>query len=179
MTTEMDATPPKKAPTPHPDIPGAFLLPLTQGFFAIIDEADVILVSSRLWSTRRGNSTSYAQAANRSADGKWRPIKLHRFLWAAWGMGPAKEIDHKNRNGLDCRRSNLRAATRSQNEANKTGLAGRVLPKGVRRNRRKWEARLKKNGKQIYLGNFSTIEEAAQAYARGAAEHFGEFARTS
>jgi hypothetical protein len=39
----------------------------------------------------------------------------------------------------------------------------------------KWDARIKINGKQVYLGRRSSAAEAALLYEAAARQHFGEF----
>jgi hypothetical protein len=88
---------------------------------------------------------------------------------------------YANRDGLDCRRENLRAATSTQNHANTTKRRNNSSGfKGVFWHRRlsKWFAQITCNGKQRHLGCFADKESAADAYARAARELFGEFART-
>lgn len=166
----------------HPSISGALLVPLTQGQFAIIDEADGAVVGERCWSTRNTKAarTLYAQTNIANPDGTYSPIKLHRFLWEHWGLPDCPEIDHKNTNGLDCRRENLRPATKAQNafnrgrsRANKSGI------KGVSRHSDgKWQVHVGHNGKTVCLGLFGDKEEAGRAYAEAAARLHGDFART-
>lgn len=40
-----------------------------------------------------------------------------------------------------------------------------------------WDAQIKVNGKQVYLGRFNKIEDAANAYDKAAVKFFGEHAR--
>jgi len=96
------------------------------------------------------------------------------------GGATTPQIDHINGDGLDNRRSNLRAATASQNAVNRpmqrnntSGIAGaRKMPWG------KWRATVKYKGKQISLGMFLTADEAREARASALRRLFGEFART-
>ena len=113
-------------------------------------------------------------------NGKNIPIMLHRCVLEKILDRPllAREFtDHINRNKFDNRRSNLRLATRGQNQANsvrknKSGF------RGVKRNDRglKWRAVITYNQKKIFVGNFQTAQGAALAYNLKARELFGEFA---
>lgn len=103
---------------------------------------------------------------------------LHRLITR---VPVGRQIDHKNRDQLDNRRSNLRIATPSQNSANKVarGISGL---KGVHDTRRSpplkkpWAAHIQSQGKKKNLGYFATAEEAGRAYDAAALELFGEFA---
>lgn len=87
-------------------------------------------------------------------------------------------VDHKDHDGLNNRRSNLRWATQSQNCVNTSKLARGVSGfRGVSKMRNKWHAAVNVSKKRIHLGTYVTAEEAAKAYDRAAREHFGEFAR--
>jgi hypothetical protein len=82
-------------------------------------------------------------------------------------------IDHRDRDPLNNRIENLRAATRSQNRANsrpnnKLGVKG-VHARG---------SRFYVMAGKLYLGTFDSIEEAAAAYKAKAEELHGAFART-
>ena len=103
-------------------------------------------------------------------------IYLHRFILQL----PAGLLgDHRNGDGLDCRRTNLRAATNQQNivnfdRSNKTSYRGVSFRED--RKSRPWRAQISFKRKGIHLGYFETAEEAARAYDVKCIELFGEFA---
>lgn len=143
---------------------------LTQGFVAIIDAEDFGLVSQYKWQALRCPNTVYAVRGG----GK---VLLHRVLLnAPDGM----HVDHKNHDGLDNRKTNLRLCTHSENNRNRqkqTGCSSKF--KGVsKRNSRPnlWRAQIKIN-KQIHTRSFATELEAALWYDEMAMEHFGAFAK--
>jgi len=98
---------------------------------------------------------------------------LHTFLTGH------KEVDHRDRNGLNNMRNNLRAVTRQQNMANKIKQKGQYTSKykGVYYDRRRgrWVARLVVNNKKIYIGSFKSERLAGEAYNKKAKENYGEF----
>jgi hypothetical protein len=104
----------------------------------------------------------------------------HRLAWF-WMTGewPAKEIDHKDNDGLNNRWANLREADRYQNMANRGAHADSSIGlKGVYLHRQgKFIARLQVKNKRVHLGMFETPEAAHEAYARAAKETLGEFSR--
>jgi hypothetical protein len=100
------------------------------------------------------------------------------------GVMPAGDVDHIDRDKSNGRWSNLRHATKSQNEGNTPARVTNLLKvKGVSRQARSgrnpskpFQARITIGGKQKSLGYFATPEEAGAAYAEAARQHFGEFA---
>lgn len=136
----------------------------------VIDTADFPLVSMHTWSPAKNAKTFYAVRTLR-IDGKPTRIYMHSLIFGS------QNPDHKDRNGLNNRRSNLRPATRHQQQVNQGIKEGRQF-KGVAWNTENncWRAMIRVNGKNTYLGLFDTQEAAAKAYDAAAKQHHGEFA---
>jgi|WetSurMetagenome_2_1015567.scaffolds.fasta_scaffold45770_2 hypothetical protein len=108
--------------------------------------------------------------------------RAHRLAWLyIYGEWPTR-IDHRDTNPENNAIKNLRPCTQSQNlgnigisKHNTSGYKGVHLHKLTG----KWRAAIIHQNKYIHLGLFVKIEDAAAAYAKAAAELFGEFARTS
>ncbi len=142
---------------------------LTQGQVALVDDEDFDLLNQYKWFARRTETTYYAH--NRALG------DMHRFL-----LNTSKdiEVDHKDLNGLNNQRLNIRSCTKSQNNANRK-CKNPIGFKGVYRchykHKEQWQARITVNKKRIDLGFFNSIEKAANAYNQAAINYFGDFAR--
>ena len=93
------------------------------------------------------------------------------------------EVDHRNNDGLDNRKENLRVCTHQQNRANSklqsnntSGYKGVVYNNESGR-RKRWTVRMKVDNKNVYVGRYLTKEEAASAYNEAAKKYYGEYAR--
>lgn len=101
------------------------------------------------------------------------------FLYMT-GAFPPETVDHANGVRSDNRFENLRAATQSENIANRgPNRNNKVGLKGVSRFGNRYRAQITANRKHMYLGLFDTAEEAHEAYCAASAKHFGGFARSS
>ena len=147
-------------------------IPLSRGLVAMVDDEDFELVASYgKWYAHRDDTTFYARK-NFNRGGVWSSVRMHGVITGL------SYVDHINGNGLDNRRSNLRAATDSQNAMNRGMRSDNTSGfKGVTQKRSKWHASLQVNGKRRHLGDFATRIEAARAYDAAALIYFGEFAR--
>jgi hypothetical protein len=156
---------------------------LTKGFIALVDDADYERVSAHKWRAlvdrRRGKV--YAVRKTRGPHHSRRSVYLHREILNV--TDPNVKVDHRNGDGLDNRRENLRACSTAQNNMNsgKRRDAQSSRYKGVCWHKRygKFQAEIKLNGRSKYLGMFTDQIEAALAYDAAAREHFGEFACTN
>jgi hypothetical protein len=105
-------------------------------------------------------------------------MRAHRVAWAmTYGFWP-QEIDHINGNRSDNRIENLRECTRQQNMKNlKKGKYNKSGLKGVSWHAAcaKWQAHIKADGKNFYLGLFETKEEAHDAYIQASNKLHGVF----
>lgn len=158
-------------------------VPLTKGYEAVIDAADVPLVDGWNWTAVEarnrigGVRAVYAIRAERRPMGKSIQIYLHH------SMIPKKrgfEVDHIDGDGLNNRRVNLRRTTRAQNGKNmQLSVANSSGFKGVcwDKRRGKWYAYIHVDRKQHPLGRFNSAEEAAEAYAEASKKLHREFGR--
>lgn len=155
---------------------------LSKGMFAEIDDDDAAIVLAHIWhalpSQHDEEILTWYAVTNISNDaGGYNSLSMHRLL-----INPPKgfQVDHKDRNGLNNKRNNLRLATCAQNSQNKRKRKNSAsLYKGVwfyvKYNT--WRALIRIKNKLKIIGRFNTEEEAARAYDYEALKHFGEFAR--
>lgn len=148
----------------------------TPGYFAVIDRADLDTVTAYRWHAHRPvTGTVYARSSVYQPGRNPTSLYLHRLI----AGGTSIDVDHIDMDGLNNSRANLRAASRSQNLANRgrpssntSGHKGIIrVPSG------RWKAQITVNWKRTYLGTFATAEEAARAYNVAALAAWGEFAQ--
>ena len=127
---------------------------------------------------KTGHCVFYAYRVERIA-GKQKEFRMHRELI---DIPEGYEPDHRDRNGLNNQKSNLRVVTRSQNIVNSRKRPEcSSVHKGVSKRYMDgefycWRAYVNYDGKMIHLGGFNSEHEAALAYNRKAKELYGEHA---
>ncbi len=143
-------------------------IPVATGYVALVDDEDYATLSTFKWYHVKNRTTVYAYTR---VHGKQTP--MHAML--------VSKADHKNHNGLDNRRHNLRLTDgQSQNLMNMTKTTSPTSSKykGVcwHKAAKKWMASIKLHQKPIYIGLFTQERDAAEAYNKSAQHLFGEFA---
>lgn len=144
----------------------SWVVPLTQGLEALIDECDVKDVQEYKWfannvtSSSRKLTKSYTYPSSRCGLRNGY-VYLHRFI-----MNPQKgfAIDHINGNTLDNRRSNLRICTARENSCNKEAHRSGKMVGTYKTKSGKFAAQIKIEGRLKYIGSYRTEYEAHQAY---------------
>lgn len=148
---------------------------LTQGRVAQVDDEDFEELSKYKWfAHQRKGYSFYAIRHQYNGYRQYRDVKMHQQI-----MG-IKGGDHKDGNGMNNQRHNLRRCTHQQNCMNvrpRAGCSSKFKGVSYHQQNERWRATIVLNGKQISLGCYATEEEAAVIYNRKAAEVFGEFAR--
>jgi hypothetical protein len=151
-------------------------IPLTQGKVTLVDDSDFE------WLSRH---KCYAMHCHAYKKDYWyagayihgKQVFIHRLI-----AGTAKDMvtDHKNGDGLDNRRENLRTCTIAENTHNQNRQTMNKSSefKGVYwyKPRKIWRAIIKIGMKRLYLGHYKVEEDAARAYDRAAVKYHGEFA---
>lgn len=138
--------------------------------FAMVDALDYERVARHRWHLDHGG---YARRMVPIGPNRQYGSFLHRELLGLT-RNDGQEVDHRNRDRLDCRRRNLRLAPGRANAQNR-GVNGNARSRfrGVawRADMKQWTAQVTIQGKRHYLGRFDTEEAAAEAAAAFRAEH--------
>lgn len=148
------------------------LIQITQGYSVMVDDADYDDLMQWKWQARNNGYTVYAQRTVGKRPRK--TLNMHAYLMGrTW-------VDHKDANGLNNQRTNLRLCSESQNAMNRSLNSNSTSGfKGVsyHKDRRKFQAYIKHKGKMIYLGLHETAVQGAKVYNEAALKMFGEFAK--
>jgi len=148
-------------------------IPLTRGKVALVDDEDYDTLNQVRWQAFRSRNTFYAH--RHDPEKHSHTIAMHRSIM---DPTPGFQVDHKNRDGLDNRRANLRVCSFEQNTYNRSLTRSTSGYKGCSYHirRRQWQAYITVKQQQHYLGLYATAEDAARAYDAMALVIFGDFA---
>lgn len=150
-------------------------------YFAQVDDDMFEYLNQWNWFFMRGNTTNYARRNQYSprSNGKKRikTILMHRFIMGV--TDPKIKVDHKDHNGFNNRKYNIRTATHNQNISNTTSRknsSSKYLGVCWVARLKRWVAQIQFNKNKIHIGCYLLEEDAARAYDKKATELFGEFA---
>lgn len=136
---------------------------------ALVSDVDYDWLRQHRWRLHDDNASGKPYVRGQ-IEGK--TVYMHRAITKC---SPLYKVDHRDSDGLNNQRPNLRIATHNQNNHNRSGW-GLSQYKGVYMDRGRWRARIMFEGERIALGGFRNQIEAAKAYDVAAFEKFGEFA---
>ncbi len=160
---------PSRGSTPPPRGPEVKYIPLGQRQFAIVDGTDFEWLKRHKWRLLGGEGVvGYAYRYERG-----KKIFMHREIMQT---PPGFVADHKDRNPLHNRRSNLRNCRPQENQHNRRRAPNQSGFVGVYPYRQKWRAEIHSGGKVVYREVFDDPVQAAKARDRKAYELFGSFA---
>ncbi len=151
---------------------------LTQGQFAIVDDADFNWLNQFKWYARKHQSGNFYAARGCREKGKVFTIRMSRQILEL-EPGDKRQGDHQNHITLDNRRSNIRICSCQENLRNrKSALNSSSKYKGVcwYKPLKKWHAQITINKIVKHLGYFIKEELAALAYNQAAKKYLGKFA---
>lgn len=156
-------------------------IPLTQGMVTQVDDQDYEYLAQWKWRLQKSFNCTYAVRDERLNGQRAATILMHRVIL---DTPDEFETDHKDGNGLNNCRSNLRPANHQQNMQNRrhnknacSQYRGVEHKKNTRGGKFRWVARIKAGKIRQRLGGYATEQEAALAYNQAALKYFGEFAR--
>ena len=151
---------------------------LTQGKIALVDDSDYVELSKYKWYASKYKNIWYAERMDKLPSGKRCVIRMHRQIFRLI-YKDNKYVDHRNHNGLDNQKNNLRVCMQAQNCYNKRHQNSKTSEfKGVSwcNVKMRWRASITYKNKHKFLGYFDLEAGAALAYNKAAKNYFGEFA---
>jgi hypothetical protein len=153
------------------------IIELTHGNIALVDDTDYDYLMQWKWHTRFHKTKILYAGRTAWKDGKFSPILMHRIIM---NVDDSKiQIDHKDHDGLNNQKYNLRICTRQQNLQNtssRLNASSKYLGVSFDKKTSKWAAKICNNEKHLRLGSFFLEEDAARAYDAKAKELHGDFA---
>jgi HNH endonuclease len=165
---------------------------LTRGVCAKVDDEDYERLRKYKWHVSPSKGNVYAARCRRVSEGPGpqRVLLHYEALGLKNPISNGRVIDHKNRDGLDCRKRNLRVCSQSENAANRGPNRSGRNPSGRKTSKYKgiywmaahgyhpagWVAKIRHREKRFYLGFFKKEYDAVQEYNRAAYKLYGQFA---
>lgn len=132
--------------------------------YAVVDATDAGWVNQWRWNLNGGYASRGVANGGR---GRRTTVYLHRALLGRT-PGDGVEVDHIDRDRLNCRRQNLRSVPKFGNRQNRPVKSHSSEHRGVYwvAGMGKWRAEIKANGKRRHLGYFTDEAEAGRTAQR-------------
>lgn len=154
---------------------------LTRGKVALVDDEEYEFLNQWKWFAREDKNNFYAIRNEHTTLQKsvyqTKTIYMHRLILGI--ENPKILVDHKDHNGLNNQKSNIRTSTNQQNSCNKKKHAkasskykGVSWHKGIC----KWHSQIYADGKKKSLGYYPDEKKAADSYNIAARYYHKEFA---
>jgi hypothetical protein len=143
------------------------------------DQAELARYRWHVWEDPRRNYDGGPYAiAHVWIDDRRTTVQAHTLVARAIGGENWQRVDHRNFNGLDNRRENLRDGTKgnTHNQRPRTGVTSKYKGVSWHKPSAKWWARITVKGKTRSLGLYHDEDDAARAYNEGAVRLFGDYA---
>lgn len=138
----------------------------------MVDDADYEWLNAFKWHVNVGSrGTIYARRTVTIAKNKRQHLFMHCEV-AGVKRGDGNEADHKDRDGLNNQRDNLRVCKHDKNMFNRKSATGSSRCRGVKRSGDKWRTDVAND----YVGTYESEVAAAEAYDDAAREIAGEYA---
>jgi hypothetical protein len=150
---------------------------LTEGKYALVDQQDFYWLNNFDWFTKINCKSFYAVRLDNNGTKGLTIVSMHRQIM---NFPKGLDVDHRNRDGLDNQRSNLRIATHSENNCNQAkrkNTSSRFVGVCFSKRCKRWVAYIAMNRKRMWIGYFDNEIDAAKAYDEAAKKYHGEFAR--
>lgn len=144
----------------------------------MIDEQDVERFLQYSWHICIQTTNIYCVRREKvKVNGEWRRRKIYLHRWLVGETDPQVLVDHRDRNGLNCTRNNLRRSNTQQNTNNsRKRLNVGCRYRGVSKVKNRFRAQIRENGKTKCLGYYDNEVDAALAYDKAHIRIAGEFA---
>lgn len=142
--------------------------------YVIVDKEDLEQLARHRWHMVTSRTNVYARRWERLPDGSEQYVWMHREIMSVGNYDGTIEIDHRDGDGLNNQRSNLIISDRQRNGQTQRKIAlASSQHRGVcwAKTTQKWQAQVRVGGKRIYLGQFATEDEAAEAALAGRQKH--------
>lgn len=142
------------------------------------DAEDLDVIKNYRWHKNKTTNAIFSTRYN-GQKGHNDTIYLHRVIMSKYGNIDGMTINHDNHNRIDNRKCNLTVCSQAKNnyskplqKNNKSGFSGVSFNEKTG----KWRARIKVDGKLLYLHEFKTKEDAIRTRLKAEKEYFGDFA---